>query len=155
MCGWGTARSRRDRLTASVLLAGLLLLSFGPTCGSTLDVDPARCCERHSCQGTGGTCQKNPKNAKGAKDHAPCPGPTKTSDSGSNPEQCCDRGQLTHPIANVQPEAGALLLAVSVALATVPRLGISSATSRRPVYTRSALKIPSSPLYDLNSTYRI
>lgn len=144
------------RLFTALLLASFLFLTAGPVCGSTSDLDPEACCQRHRCQRS--TTGVN--RARGAS-HGPesCAQCGNGSCSGRNSAQdCCRLGYLSYPTARAQSAYHAttpVLLLYRVVIHTGLSLVGAGCVRTQFEDTSPPLKLGSAALYILNSTLRI
>ena len=69
--------SGRARALAFVLLASVLALTLTPVCGSPLDVDAGKCCERRACHMPSRACDRVTKSKGHAHAHEDCCSPTR------------------------------------------------------------------------------
>jgi len=147
-------RAARSTIAWS-LLAGIFVLTSTPVCGSVLDVDAVACCRRHGCVLPPSTkCKSMHYEHKAQSSMARCLSMEVETGSGSNSDQCCQRGRLIFPTAKAQAavsiarnsNAGAAIQSLAIA---VPKLEILE-DSPDPY-----LKIPIRSLYTLTANYRI
>ena len=166
-CGTGILQSRMSkvrisrrplgaRATAGVLLAGFLLLTLAPVCGSASDVDPDACCKRHGCQQSGAGSKTDGAFHHGRETCAGCDkAPCSSSDS---PVDCCSRGDLAYPVARAQSA-----YQVAIPVLTLARISVHSCQglpSNGSLSSQSAsisppLKINCVALHALHCVFRI
>ena len=159
---WDMSKLRRSkrragvRLIATLLLAGFLLLTAGPVCGSTSDVDPQACCERHGCHQSARDKVLS-RSASGSK--TACATCDKSSCStGNSAEDCCRRAALAYPVARAQSASNASALVLAVAVLTIPTwTSLSSAESVDGPFGSASPppKLGCVALYALHSVFRI
>ena len=144
--------SGRIRGLAFVLLASVLALTLTPVCGSPLDVDAGKCCERRACHVT---CDRVTKSKGQAHAHEDCCSPTaKNSFAPGDADQCCEHGRLIYPTIRPQSSASAtIVLPLTPAIVLPPSIMTTNFAER--VVWEAALKIPIRPFYTLTATYRI
>lgn len=145
------------RLTAALLLAGFLLLTAGPVCGSASDVDPEGCCQRHGCQQA--TPSSKAVDGTSLRKHEACAKCDKRSYSSSDSARdCCQRGDLVYPVARAQSAYHASALILALAVVTIPTYNSLSSTGNARAQSGGApppLKIGCVALYTLHSVFRI
>ena len=148
-------RSYGTRLMAGVLLMGFLLLTAGPVCGSPSDVDPMACCKHHGCHRSGlipriaDTLRHSLQVSAGNDESSP---------TGNSPEDCCRRGDMTYPVAEVQASVSMAPLALNVlAVVSAPAFNLSviGNTFVCAADTSPPLKLLFIAPYTLQSAYRI
>lgn len=144
------------RLLASVMLAGIFALTSTPVCGSPVDVDPAKCCERHAATRAAPSCHKGTDES--CADKTSCHSQKTPSGPATDAEQCCNRGQLVYPTSEVQSTTLVVASAAAGSIVlTHPGFSLPTGASgflRQTAY-RPPLKISPRPLYSLTSNYRI
>ncbi len=95
------------RTLAFVLLASLSALNLTPVCGSALDVDAGKCCERRVCPGTSAAGDHVAKSRGHSGSQDSCCAPTAMNSSApGNADQCCERGRLNFPTIRPQSSGG-------------------------------------------------
>jgi hypothetical protein len=145
------------RILALVVLAGVFGLTSTPVCGSPVDVDPAKCCERHAARRATPSCRKTTDQER-CEGKTSCHSQKAAPGSATNADQCCKRGQLVFPTSEAQPTT---LLVASAAAGSIvlTHPGFSLPTGASVFLRQTAygppLKVPPRPLYSLTSTYRI
>ena len=137
------------------MLASVSALTLTPVCGSALDVDAGKCCERRVCQEISTACDHVAKSKGQAGSQDSCCSPTaKNSSAPCGPDQCCERGRLTYPTIKVQSSASATIVLPLTPAIVLPPSTTATTFAERVVW-EAALKIPIRPFYTLTATYRI
>jgi len=147
--------SGKIRAQTFVLLASVLALTLTPVCGSPLDVDAGKCCERQACHMTPAACNRVTKSNGSAHAREDCCSPTaKNSSAPGDADQCCEHGRLIYPTVRPQSAASAVIvLPLTPAIVLPPSTSVASFVER--AVWGAALKIPIRPFYTLTATYRI
>jgi len=144
------------RLTAGMLLAGFLLLTMAPVCGSASDVDPEACCQRHGCQQS--ALGSNFAGGGSLHGHETCASHDRSScSSRDSAEDCCRLGALAYPTARAQSAEQPVAPVLTLYRAILSGLGLPNAGTFL-TQSRSAsppLKTGCVALYTLHSAFRI
>lgn len=144
------------RLIAALLFASFLFLTAGPVCGSTSDLDPDACCQRHRCQRSAAGITTSSGVSRGPGTCAQC---DNESCSGRNSAQdCCRLGYLSYPVAQVQSAYQATTPVLTLYRVVIHTgLSLVGAGCVRTQFEDASppLKLGSAALYILNSTFRI
>jgi hypothetical protein len=143
------------RILAFALLASMSALTLTPVCGSPLDVDAGKCCERRACHMTSAACNRVIKSNGPTHVREYCCSPTaRNSTAPGGADQCCEHGRLIYPTVRPQSSASA-----TIVLPLTPAIVLPPSTTANPFAERvvweAALKIPIRPFYTLTATYRI
>ncbi len=148
-------RSGRMRTLVFVLLASVSALTLTPVCGSALDIDAGKCCERQACPETSAACDHVTGSKGQADSQKGCCSPTaKSSSAPCGADQCCEQGRLNYPTIKAQSSASATIVLPVAPVIALPPSTPASTFAERAVW-EAALKIPLRPLYTLTATYRI
>ena len=144
--------SGRTRAAAFVLLAGVLALTLTPVCGSPLDVDAGKCCERRACDMA---CDHVTMPAGQANAQEDCCSPhAKNPSAPGDADHCCEHGRLIYPKIKAQSSASAtILLPLAPAIVLAPSTPANTFVEH--AIWGAPLKIPLRPLYTLTASYRI
>ena len=147
------------RLVATLLLASVCALTCAPACGSPMDVDAVGCCQHHGCIPSGINKGERPASNKLAGRHACCPERHQELSTTTRAEDCCNRGRLTYPAAQVQAPcstaafSGGIQSALDKPIDVVLAAGGGSALG--PYHGLPPPEIRAVPFYTLNSSLRI
>lgn len=152
-------RSFRLRMFAVLLLESVLALTCAPVCGSPLDVDSGQCCRRHGCDRSKANNARVLSAAGSVKRPACCHTHPDGLGSSHNSEECCKRGRLSYPVAKIQAHGSASPVTATV-LGVIPSatailLATGSGERARALQESPPLRNRGTPLYTLNSSYRI